>query len=237
MKRFFLMFAYSFLLLNLACQPTPEVEFVVNKGDDVVGEKLAASAQAEATTERQQQTFPDRWDEGPVAVNERLTLTVQAEVIQKSDGLYPVYRTRQHGVTQEEVVSLVERLLPPPTSETIPVDTKADWQQSYQEWLDDLAEQQAWVAAGKPQDGVDRDEAMMSAAEIDRISKEYQRLIAEAPDELETTSVSEYSGLNLNEGARVYALSDGTRATVDAMADSSYVSIGVFKGCSGAGYI
>ena len=237
MKRFFLMFAYSFLLLNLACQPTPEVEFVVNKGDDVVGEKLAASAQAEATTERQQQTFPDRWDEGPVAVNERLTLTVQAEVIQKSDGLYPVYRTRQHGVTQEEVVSLVERLLPPPTSETIPVDTKADWARSYQEWLDDLAEQQAWVAAGKPQDGVDRDEAMMSAAEIDRISKEYQRLIAEAPDELETTSVSDYSGLKLNEGARVYALSDGTRATVDAMADSSYVSIGVFKGCSGAGYI
>ena len=237
MKRFFLMFAYSFLLLNLACQPTPEVEFVVNKGDDVVGEKLAASSQAEAATERQQQTFPDRWDEGPVAVNDRLTLTVQAEVIQKPDGLYPVYRTRQHEVTQEEVVSLVEQLLPPPTSETIPVDTKVEWTRSYQEWLDDLAEQQAWVAAGKPRDGVDRDEAMMSAAEIDRISKEYQRLIAEAPDELETTSVSDYSGLKLNEGARVYALSDGTRATVDAMADSSFVSVGVFKGCSGAGYI
>ena len=236
MKRFFLMFAYSFLLLNLACQPTPEVEFVVNKGDDVVGEKLAASRD-EAAGEEKRQTFPERWDEGPVAVNDRLTLTVQAEVIQKPDGLYPVYRTRQHGVTQEEVVSLVERLLPPPTSETIPVDTKADWQQSYQEWLDDLAEQQAWVAAGKPQDGVDRDEVTMSAAEIDRISKEYQRLIAEAPDQLETTPVSDYTGLKLNEGARVYALTDGTRATVDAMADSSFVSVGVFKGCSGAGYI
>ena len=226
MKRFFLMFAYSFLLLNLACQPTPEVEFVVNKGDDVVGEKLAAP-QDGATEQRQ--TFPDRWDEGPVTVNDRLTLTVQAEVVEKADGLYPVYRTRQHAVTQEEVVALVEQLLPPPTSVTIPVDTKADWQQSYQEWLDDLMEQQAWVTAGKPQDGMDRDEAMMSAEEIDRISKEYQRLIAEAPDELTTTPVSDYSGLKLNEGARVYELADGSKATVEAMADSSFMSVERFR--------
>ena len=117
------------------------------------------------------------------------------------------------------------------------MDTKADWQQSYQEWLDDLAEQQAWVTAGKPRDGVDRDETLMSAEEIDRISKEYQRLIAEAPEELETTPVSDFSGLKLNEGARVYELADGSKATVEAMAYSSFVSIDVFKGCSGSGYI
>ena len=222
-------------VLFTACQPTPEVVFVVNKGDDTVEEKLAAVQDGTAGEGRQ--TFPDRWDEGPETVNDRLTLTVRAEVVVKEDGLYPVYRTRQHAVTQEEVVALVEQLLPPPTSVTIPVDTKADWQQSYQEWLDDLAEQQAWLAAGKPQDGMDRDEAMMSAAEIDRISKEYQRLIAEAPDELTTTPVSDYSGLKLNEGARVYELADGSKATVEAMADSSFVSIDVFKGCSGSGYI
>ena len=227
-------FILSMLLLCTACQPTPEVEFVVNKGDDVMEEKLAAT-QDGATEQRQ--TFPDRWDEGPETVNERLTLTVQAEVIEKADGLYPVYRTRQHTMTQEEVISLVEQLLPPPTSVTIPVDTKTEWQHSYQEWLDDLAEQQAWVAAGKPQDGVDRDGTLMSAEEIDRISKEYQRLIDEAPNEPETTPVSDYSGLKLNEGDRLYALSDGTKATVEAMADSSYVSVGVFKGCSGSGYI
>ena len=163
-------FILSALLLCTACQPTPEVEFVVNKGDDTVEEKLAAVQDGTAGEGRQ--TFPNRWDEGPEMVNDRLTLTVRAEVVVKEDGLYPVYRTRQHAVTQEEVVALVEQLLPPPTSVTIPVDTKVDWQQSYQEWLDDLAEQQAWVAAGKPQDGVDRDEAMMSAEEIDRISKE-----------------------------------------------------------------
>lgn len=229
------MFILSALLLCTACQPTPEVEFVVNKGDDTVEEKLTAVQDGTAGEGRQ--TFPDRWDEGPVTENDQLTLTARAEVIQKADGHYPVYRTRQHTVTQEEVVSLLEQLLPAPTSVTIPVETKADWQQSYQEWLDDLMEQQAWVAAGKPQDGVDRDEAMMSAEEIDRISKEYQRLIAEAPDEAETAPVSDFSGLKLNEGARVYELADGSKATVEAMADSSFMSVEVFKDCSGSGYI
>ncbi|MBQ3488369.1 MAG: hypothetical protein IJA71_08815, partial [Clostridia bacterium] len=224
MKRIFLI-PFCLLILS-ACQPTPEVEFVVNKGDDLVETKLAATSD-EATGEARQ-TFPDRWDEGPVAVNERLTLTVRAEVIQKPDGRYPVYRTRQHGLTEGEVVSLLKQLLPPPVSETVPVDTKADWTKAYQEWLDDLAE---------PRDGADRDETIMSPEEIDRISKEYQRLIAEAPDELETTPVSDYSGLKLNEGARVYAFADGSKATVEAMADSSYTSLSVFKGCSGAGYI
>ena len=126
------------------------------------------------------------------------------------------------------MVSLLKQLLPPPVSETVPVDTKADWTKAYQEWLDDLAE---------PRDGADRDETIMSPEEIDRISKEYQRLIAEAPDELETTPVSDYSGLKLNEGARVYAFADGSKATVEAMADSSYTSLSVFKGCSVAGYI
>ena len=214
------------LLLLSACQPTPTVEFVVNKGDGVVEEKLAASPDALAGEGRQ--TFPDRWDEGPVAVNDRLTLTVQAEVIQKPDGRYPVYRTRHHVTTREEAVALVAQLLPPPVAETVPVDTKGDWQRSYQEWLDDLSAQQ---------EGPDRDETVMSPEEIDRISKEYQRLIAEAPDELSTAPVSDYSGLPLDGSARVYAFADGTRATVDAVADSDYTSIGVFKGCSGAGYI
>ena len=222
------------LLLLTACQPTPEAEFVVNKGDDVVEERLAASQE---TTAGEGQTFPDRWDQGPVAVNDRLTLTVRAEIVQKPDGRYPVYRTRWHGMTQGEAVRLVEQLLPPPVAETVPVDTKVDWTAAYQAWLDDLAAQQAWVAAGKPQDGTDRDEAVMSAEEIDRISKEYQRLIAEAPEELTTTPVSDYSGLTLNQGARVYAFADGTRATVDAMADSSYTSLDVYKGCGGAGYV
>ena len=138
MKRICMIILLTMVLFT-GCQPTPEVEFVVNKGDDTVEEKLAAAQDGTAGEGRQ--TFPDRWDEGPVTENDQLTLTARAEVIQKADGHYPVYRTRQHTVTQEEVVSLLEQLLPAPTSVTIPVETKADWQQSYQEWLDDLMEQ------------------------------------------------------------------------------------------------
>ena len=228
-------FILSVLILFTACQPTPEVEFVVNKGDDVVEEKLSAAPEGLQTVHVQ--TFPDRWEEGPTKVNDRLTLTVQAEVIQKDDGVYPVYRTRSLHWAQENVVELLNKLLPPPTARMPLIDTKADWTRSYQEWLDDLSEQQAWIAAGKPDDGAGRDDTIMSPEEIDRISKEYQRLIREAPDDLESTPVSDFTGLALNTGTCIYALSDGTKASVDAFVDSSYTDVSVFKDCGGSGYI
>ena len=220
-------------LLLVACQPTPEVEFVVNKGDNLVEEKLNDTMGKEEKT----QTFPNRWDEGPIQVNDRLTLTVQAEVTQKTDGIYPVYRTRTAGWAQADVVALLNKLLTAPTARMLLVDTKADWTQAYQEWLDDLSEQQAWLAAGKPNDGMDRDEIMMSAEEIDRISKEYQQLISEAPDELESTPVSDFTGLELNAGTSIYALSDGTRASVNAFVSPDCTEISVCKNCGGSGYI
>ena len=230
MKRMCLLI-FGFLLLFAACRPTPEVEFVVNKGDDMVGEKLSE------TEEVQPQTFPDRWDEGPTQVNDRLMLTVQGEVIQKADGLYPVYRTRAVTWKQEEVADLISKLLPPPTAQMPLVDTKADWTAAYQEWLDDLAEQQAWIAAGKPRDGVDRDETVMSAEDIDRISREYQQLIQEAPDELESTPVSDFTGVQLNTGTSIYALSDGTRASVNAFVSPDFTEVSLCKNCGGSGYI
>ena len=235
MKRIVCLFFAAILLAAAGCQPTPEGEFVVNKGDNTVEEKLAAPE--DAGERPAVQTFPDRWDEGPTAVNDRLTLTVKAEVIQKPDGLYPVYRTRSVTCTQEQVVDLLNQLLPPPTARMPLVDTKADWTLAYQEWLDDLAEQQAWIAAGKPKDGVDRDEAVMSAEDIDRLSREYQQLIQEAPEELESTPVSDFTGLELNAGTSIYALSDGTRASVNAYVSPDVTEISVCKDCSGSGYI
>ena len=80
MKRICMIILLTMVLFS-ACQPTPEVEFVVNKGDDTVEEKLTAVQDGTAGEGRQ--TFPDRWDEGPETVNDRLTLTARAEVIQK----------------------------------------------------------------------------------------------------------------------------------------------------------
>ena len=68
MKRFFLMFAYSFLLLNLACQPTPEVEIIPNKGEQkdwqteavpyVPAEQPEAAATVEAPVGTEQKYSP-----------------------------------------------------------------------------------------------------------------------------------------------------------------------------------
>ena len=236
MKRFFSILLGIIVFLICACQPTPEVEYVVNKGDDVVEQKLSAPAEQEMK-ETKYQRFPDRWDEGPTQVNDWLKLTVQAEVIQKEDGVYPVYRTRQRTVEQEDVIELLNKLLPAPVARMPLVDTKADWTRAYQEWLDDFSEQQAWVAAGKPDDGADRDEAIMSPEDIDRISREYQQLIREAPDALESTPISDYSGLELNGGTCVYALADGTKASVDVFVNGGYTEVSVLKNCSGSGYI
>ena len=162
-------------------------------------------------------------------MNDRLTLTVRAEVIQKADGVYPVYRTRSVIWTQEQVAALLNQLLPPPVAETPLVDTKADWTKAYQEWLDDLSEQQVWVAAGKPDDGVDRDEYIMSAQEIDSIFQMYQHLIDEAPESVESTPVSDYTGLQLNTDEHLYTLSDGTRASVRVHADADFTDIHCFR--------
>ena len=45
MKRIVCVFVAAIVLAAAGCQPTPEVEFVVNKGDDVVEEKLASPLQ------------------------------------------------------------------------------------------------------------------------------------------------------------------------------------------------
>ena len=59
MKRFFSILLGIIVFLICACQPTPEVEYVVNKGDDVVEQKLSAPAEQEMK-ETKYQRFPDR---------------------------------------------------------------------------------------------------------------------------------------------------------------------------------
>ena len=55
------------LFLLCACQPTPEREFVVNKGDGAAEEKIQATDAGQATASVEQR-FPDRWDAEPVEV-------------------------------------------------------------------------------------------------------------------------------------------------------------------------
>ena len=83
------------LCMLAACVPTPGTEFVVNKGDKTVEQKLS-------TTYDKEQHFPARWDEDTYDANEYLSISFNAEVMTKADGLYPVYRTRSAEITGED---------------------------------------------------------------------------------------------------------------------------------------
>ena len=108
MKKLILLLLASLLLC--ACVQTPETEFVVNKGDNSVEEKMSSTAESSA------QTFPAHWQEDPYTVNDYLSVSIDAEILQKTDGLYPVYRTRSAEISPEEALKYVNALLPAPTS-------------------------------------------------------------------------------------------------------------------------
>lgn len=230
MKKGILWIAAALLLLTAACRPTPNQDFVVNKADGGMEAKLSGPAVTGP------QTFPSRWDENGYAANDWLTLTFDAEILQKADGLYPVYRTKQHMYSQNEVVDWLNRLAPDPVETYQYVATKADVQQRFQEYLDQLAEQDAWVAAGKPDWG-DRDEYVPTEEERQQMYTYYQGQIEQAPESIETTPVSGYGGIKLPLSHQVYTLKDGSSVNATAFADERTNFIILHKNVKTDGYL
>ena len=66
------------LLVLCACVPTPETEYVVNKADNTVEEKLNA-----ASTENrdQKEIFPEHWTEEKTPIDDHLSLFIDADLI------------------------------------------------------------------------------------------------------------------------------------------------------------
>lgn len=237
------------LSLLLACVPTPEHEFIINKADSTVEDKIHAapkltedSAAWNTETEggstepfeapTQPQIFPDRWDEDAVKINDRVSISVHADVIQKADGLYPVFRTKDAPMTEERAREIVTKLLDKPVEVYSSEPTKEDYQNELKAYLDEVAEKQAWIDSGKPDDGIDRDETMPTPEEIDAHTKRYMELIQNAPDKLEARKVSDYSGLHMR-SENIYTLQSGEKAFV-TLYDRR---MSVFRGCSNLGHI
>lgn len=144
------------LTVLTACQPTPETEPVANKGDRVLEEKISAAvpeqkqenaeeqgeAEAESPAPVHQYTFPEKWEEVYDAGND-LILTFNAEITQKADGVYPVYRTKKGSVERETVQKAAETLLPSPVSVHETGMTKDDWKKSMEQYIQDMEEHQA----------------------------------------------------------------------------------------------
>lgn len=183
------------LSLLLACVPTPEQEFVVNKGDDIVEQQLNATPDPDNGSIAARQTFPDRWDEDPIAENEHLVVRAAACVRTKPDGLYPVYRTRSVAVTKDMAINVAVKFLDKPTASSESLMTKDDWGQALQEFLDIRSRYDAWVQAGKPNDWPDVDEYEWTPEEIENETNWYMEQIKNAPDSLSEQAVYDYSDL------------------------------------------
>lgn len=207
MKRIICMLFCLLMLtaLPLGCQPTPDTEFVVNKGDNTVENKLAQSGNAEG------EVFPAHWSAEREKIDEHLYLSIDAEVVGKAERRYPVYRTRTVEITDAEANEWTSALLGTPVSRCGTEWTKDDWKKFLQEYLDQIAYKQSWIDAGKPDWG-DMDEYMPSPEEIEEETKNYMDRIAEAPDENESFAASDFGTIPV--GGWVYTMTDGSTGFV-----------------------
>lgn len=232
------------LALLCACQPTPEKEYVVNKSDDTLEQKLSASAipvpdrtdtvipqtsvPTEAAAEQsaspvtgspvepteppakpQGQAFPAHWND-TIVISDTLTVTVDADVVTRADGVYPVYRTKDGIFTETEVLSILHALLPKPQKRLSGAVTKETVAGQIENFNEQAELWQAWRAKGSPED--DRpDGEELTDAEIAIVLDEYAEQLRLAPERDEEQAVTDFT---LGQIRSVYELEDGRTATV-----------------------
>ena len=259
MKR---MFCILFVVLFCACVPTPEKEFIISKEDNLAEQKIHAAPLTEDTVSVPQssanapigdgangtpakdsertakaQTFPTRWDEEAFLIREYVTLAIHADVETKADGLYPVVETRNETMSNETVIALLGQLLKQPVSmQYLDARTKEEWGRELKEYVDTVADWQAWVDAGRPEiEG--HDDTDFTPEEIEATTAWYMEQIQNAPDRIETKKVSDYRSYHINETVS-YTLEDGGYASVTACNDKPWRNyLQISDGCKSCGYI
>ncbi len=117
MKRILALTLCILTLFLCACQPTPEVEPVPNKGDDEAGEKIRATAVPTADPEASETAeaivppvFPTHWDSEVKTETGRML--INADIITSDQSTYPVYTVRRHEVTTEDLQPIADYFFP-----------------------------------------------------------------------------------------------------------------------------
>lgn len=88
----------AFLLCG--CVPTPEEEYVVNKGDDKAGAEIeSTTAPSEPIV---QPVFPEHWKDN--VTTDIAEVVIDADIVSSDLETYPVYLVGRHSFTREEVV-------------------------------------------------------------------------------------------------------------------------------------
>ena len=224
MKRGLLLF--FILLLLTACQPTPEAEVVVNKAEGRLPEGTAVQSvtvpgpkndnpgsATDAPAQPAAPAFPDRWEE--VQQVRGATVTWRATVETKPDGRYPLYRMREQAVDNPWRQRILSAILPAPVSRESNSMTRADWTRQFQDYVDQMERQRAWIQQGFP-DWDDVDEGLRDLGKLDeelqRIGNSYQAHIANAPENNETIVVTDFT--NVPEGQTLFTLTGGEQVLV-----------------------
>ena len=256
MKKHIIIILLASLLLLCACQPTPETEFVINKGDNVLEQKLYATPEPVADTVSlhenasaapesepaseptaapiRQQIFPDRWDEDGIKLREHATLSIHTDIETRADGQYPAYRTQAEPFTEEQVIRFAEILLPKPVElELIEAKTKQELQDELQQYLDDVADWEEWVATGKQGD---RDDTGFDPEEVKKTTDWYMNEIKHAPDTLDAVPVSDYSSYRIGQQAG-YRLENGESATITTFVGDVSNVLQISNRCKRYGYV
>ena len=202
MKR---LIAILLLLCLLACVPTPDEEFIVNKGDNVAEHSIKSETRDDA------QRFPDRWDEDAPIVCGTIAVSLHAEIVQRADGVYPVYRTRQFPVTQAYAAGLLTKLLGTPVERCRNTPTKDDWQREFQAWIDDY---NAFIEGEMQQDGLSGTMEALTTEQYEQTAAWYAEQIKEAPVSNDPEPVSDFSSVPINEMEALYTMQDGSKALV-----------------------
>lgn len=102
------------LLLLCACVPTPETEYVTNKGDDIAGERIRTESlpinEAEKTLAASIPTFAAHWTDR--IQTKDADMLIDAEVITKKQDKYPVYSIRRADFFEMELQRFVDFFFP-----------------------------------------------------------------------------------------------------------------------------
>lgn len=203
-----------FLLLLCACQPTPEEEYVVNRGDHKIEEQIEATPVPE---ENQTVALPEstnvvdpalmpflvngegqsltvsHWDD--MLGNDNMKIKIDADVITANQTTFPVYRIEQHSISKEQYRTIFSALIP----DAVKVRTQQGY--AYEDYEAELA---ASVRGA---------EKRSSDGTVKYVSWNLQQnAIDSARRNMQNAPHKEYTDVNLDLPTGILLLNDGTEA-------------------------
>ena len=198
----------SLLLLccfTTACQPTPKIEQVGNKGSSVMDESLK-----EDSISPRSLNIPEKYFYEHTSSNGKIKVTTDAGIVFTDNDALPVYSAKIAPFTEQQIEKVIHILFGEGA-----VLSKNDIELSKAELMEKLllpAQQLAEVQSGKEiyeETGLLTEQELMNR--IDVIKEQ----IAKAPDKPEISSVSVKDYLTSSEGLHAYSvLGNGEKASI-----------------------